>query len=627
MRYQWFFFFVVIGHFFLPAGYAQDVIIQGCYWSCPEDDPNSPIDSSSLVFWVDKMKKQSPALAHAGFTHIWLPSLQTAPPVVVKPLIDNLKSQGISPIAALTINRDSISAFLPLVRQLDSTLGINAYSIASPKTIEPEKIAAALNSFYQDEQPVGLLVAEIRPTGFTGPASEWVNETSQYLNFQPQLEQQPRIYDFPLREALRLACTSSDYDVRLLFENSIRDASSLSGFNIVTLINHPTFKNQNGKEGDFDDPVEDPLLAYAYLLSNNQLGLPAVFYGDYYGAQSNVEGYDEATPLKEAIDQLIKAHHDFIFGATAVEYLNHIGSDKRWKSIDPDIPVDSSGFILFQLDGTYTPAGRQNNPPGNKDVLVGINFSYDTLLLQHEINLSNIQKEDFFTDVIGNAFETQSPLSILDSTTMEYNAVNIGLPPRSYAIWVQGRATAVVPSRIQLSAEGTDNLIEVSWEAAYESNTLGYELERSVNGKSFERLISYKAISGSDDPASYIFLDQDVYPNEQLYYRVKLLDEEGGYEYSAVKTATLFKRDLNVELLDHNANDWKKLLIINSNAKADGLIEVYNAKGELVLAQTQSIKNGETISHIDMTGLSQGVYFIYFKIKDKQWWSTRVAKF
>ena len=627
MRYQWFFFFIVIGNFCLPSGYAQDVIIQGCYWSCPEDDPNSPIDSSSLVFWVDKMKKQSPALAHAGFTHIWLPSLQTAPPVVVKPLIDNLKDQGITPIAALTINRDSISAFLPLVQQLDSTLDINAYSIASPKTIEPEKIATALNSFYQDEQPVDLLVAEIPLSQFAGSPSKWVNTTSQYLNFQPQLEQQPRIYDFSLREALRLACSSTEYDARLLFNNSIRDASSLSGFNIVTLINHPTFKNQNGKEGDFDDPVEDPLLAYAYLLTNNQLGLPAVFYGDYYGDQSDVEGYDEAPSLEEEIDQLIKAHHDFIFGSTAVEYLNRIGSDKQWKSINPDIPVDSSGFVLFQLDGTYTPAGRQNEPPGNKDVLVGINFSYDTLYLQHEINLSNLQKEDFFTDVIGNAFETQSPLSILDSTTMEYNAVNIGLPPRSYAIWIQGRATAVVPSRIQLSAEGTDNLIEVSWDAAYESNTLGYELERSVNGKRFEKLVSYKAISASDDPASYVFLDQDVYPNELLYYRVKLLDQEGGYEYSAVKTAKLFKRDLNFELVDHPTQDWKKLLIINSNATADGLIEAYNAKGELVIKQAQSIKKGETISNIDMTALPQGVYFIDFKINEKQWWSTRIAKF
>lgn len=608
----------------LQSGFSQDIILQGCYWSCPEDDPNEPIDSASLSYWTERMREQAPELAYAGFTYLWLPPLQDAPPDILKPFFEGLTGEGIVPLASIYLQR--APDFLERARTLKKTYGIQAFSLHQARAEDVPKVSAAINQLFLEGSPLSLLVADLGQNTTANQLNKWVSQAASQLNFEAELEAQPRIYDFPLRESLRRACTDPEYDVRQVFDRSMRDASALSGFNVVTFINHPTFKNQNGQPGDQDDPLESPLLAYAYLLANNQIGLPAVFYGDFYGSQSEVEGYEQAPPLKEAISQLIRAHQDFIYGSTSIEYLNEKGSSKQAVYPGDEPRADSSDVLIFQLDGSSTPAGKNNTPPGDKEVLVAINFSKDTLEVLQEINLAHVQPDDYFTDIIGNALEETSYLTTLDSNELERNAITIRLPPRSYSIWVQGRAVEVIPSRIELQARGVDKYVEISWESAYESNLMGYELERSVDGGTFKAIASMQAVSGSSDPASYIFLDEDVYPGERLFYRVKALDKSGGYEYSPVEQAAIFQRKLTFELLD-DKQGIEKYLIIQSNSSANASIHLINAQGELAFSQLQPIQKGKNRATIPTAQLEKGVYFLHFNIGEKQWWSRRLVKF
>ncbi|MCG8326152.1 MAG: T9SS type A sorting domain-containing protein [Chitinophagales bacterium] len=603
---------------------AQDFILQGCYWSCPEDDPESSIDSSSFSYWTERMQQQATELAYAGFTQLWLPPLNNAPVPVLQSFIKSLQHQNISPIAAVKVRNDSIGSFYQQAKRLQDSLGINHFSLYNSTQLAPFHISNGMNQLQDEGNPAAFIVTELGMNFPVKKAAAWINDVTSRLNYSPALESQARVYDFSLRESLRKACTMDEYDVRAIFAASLRDASSLSGFNTVIFVNHPQFKNQNGNTGDMDDLLSDPMLAYAYILSNNQLGLPAVFYGDYYGVQSELEEYIDETPLKTAIDQLIKTHQSYIYGATAVEYLNRIGSDRATINLLPASGADSTRYLIFQLDGTNTVKGNNNRPKGNKDVIVAINFSRDTLLIQQEINMANVAPKDYFTDVIGNALEERSELKEIDSIQSGLNSIIIGLPPRSYSIWVQGRAYEVIPSRISLETSGYENYIEINWETAFESNVYGYELERSVDGKPYEKISSMRALSGSSDPASYMFFDKDVYPEEKLYYRVKLLDKDGGYEYSPVEKASLFRRQLTFEWIP--AQQTKKAnLLINSNAPAVTNIRVYDASGKEVLQQEHNIKKGSNQATLNLNNLKAGVYFVRLKIGNQQWWSQRVV--
>ena len=386
------------------------------------------------------------------------------PPVpILHSFIKSLQHQNINPIAAVKVRNDSIGSFYQQAKRLQDSLGINHFSLYNTSQIASFHVSNGMNQLQEDGNPAAFLVTELEMDFPVKKVAAWVNDVRSRLSYSPALESQVRVYDFSLRENLRKACTLGEYDVRAIFESSLRDASSLSGFNTVIFVNHPQFKNQNGNVGDIDDLLDDPLLAYAYILSNNQLGLPAVFYGDYYGVQSELEEYIDETPLKTAIDQLIKTHQAYIYGSTAVEYLNRIGSDRAAINLLPASGADSTSYLIFQLDGSNTVAGNNNRPKGDKDVLIAINFSTDTLLIQQEINMANVAPKDYFTDVIGNAFEERSELKMIDSLQADVNSVIIGLPPRSYSIWVQGRAYEVIPSRISLETNGYEKYIEINW--------------------------------------------------------------------------------------------------------------------------------------------------------------------
>lgn len=604
----------------LRAG-SQDFVMQGCYWSCPEDSPDVEVDPSALQFWIERMEEQAPELAHAGFTYLWLPSLRRNSPEAVKRLIEGLGRHGIRPVAGLEVGADSLS-FRQQAGYLRQRFGVRAYSINGKKGLDAGAIARDLNAMFLESALPELFVASLPFPAEPARLGKWAAEVIQHLDPETRPDIDPRVYDFPLREALRQACMDTSFDVRLAFERSIRDASALSGYNIMTMVNHPVFKNQNNRRGDWDDLMADPLLAYAYILTNNQLGLPTVYYGDYYGESSELEEYLGKASLKERINQVIKAHKEYIYGSTAVEYLNRRKTDKASFYLSAGWGVDSSRALIFQMDGTNTPAGKAAG--GGKDVLVAINFAYDTLEVIHEINRSNIRDGDYFTDVLGMAAGPRLKV-FADTAHSISGAVLLKLPPRAYGIWVQGRAEKVVASRISLSASSFADMVELNWDIAFESMAIGYEVERSVNGKPFERLAGIAPLSQGEAGASYLYIDKDVFPNEQLRYRIKMLDRQGGFEYSPVETARLQERALSFELLE-SPDEWVRNIKVKSNFDARAELALFDARGKRVLYRMENIRKGANTARLDLSGLPNGVYYLNFYAGKGKTWTKRLVK-
>ena len=607
----------------LPA-ISQDFILQGCYWSCPEDSPETPADSATLQFWISRMESQAPELAYAGFSFLWLPALQPNSPPALQQLLKSLEKNGIYPIAELETGPDSLS-LQQQIHRLDEQFRVAAYSLHSRRQLNAASIARELNQLSRQGKLLKLLVANIPYYNDPQKLGDWVAEVIRNQSDESRSEIDPRVYDYPLREAIRRASVDTAYDVRFIFERSIRDASAISGFNIVTLVNHPFYKNQNGKAGDWDDPLANPMLGYAYTLTNNQIGLPTVSYGDYYGDESELDEYLNYKPLREQIAQLIQAHKDYIYGAIGVEYLNRFETEKASYYPSGKKGVDASRALLFQIDGTNTPAGQRNQPAGNKDVIVAINFADDTLRVVQEVNLSNVRIGDVFTDVLGESLSPKMKVAAMDSAYRIPNSVYLVLPPRSYSLWVQGRASQIVPSRISLAVDAFTDYIELNWDVPYERKTLGYELERSVNGKQFEKLASFRSMDNSDEGASYLYIDKDVYPNEDLYYRVKLIDIEGGVEYSAVEKTILKNRELSFELLE-GPRQWVKTIKVKSNYESQAELSVFDAKGAKVIQRTERIRKGENLANVDLSQLPAGVYILHFTIPPGKEWTKRLVK-
>jgi len=123
---------------------------------------------------------------------------------------------------------------------------------------------------------------------------KYVEDTSHIFN----------LFDVPLHYNFLTAVNEKEnYDLRGLMSNTL---ISCYPENSVTFVdNHDTQPGQS-LESWVDNSFK--LQAYTFILTRQE-GIPCVFFGDYYGMPSN-----DITPLKDALDKLLKARQNFAYG-------------------------------------------------------------------------------------------------------------------------------------------------------------------------------------------------------------------------------------------------------------------------------------------------------------------------
>ncbi|MBK7884175.1 MAG: alpha amylase [Chitinophagaceae bacterium] len=290
-------------------------------------------------------------------------------------------------------------------------LGVRGIRMDAVKHFSPQFVGEMLNSMNASNMNPSLVVGEL----FSTDANElkgWVNSVNAAMTPAAKAAISPKIFDFTLRENLRKACDDDAFDVRNVFTGSLRDLG-LSGFNVVTFANNHDFRQATGFESLIR---KNPNLAYAYILTNNQLGVPTVFYPDYYGYPKPKDGLYAYHPtnlpaLKTEIDALIKVLKTNISGSPSVDYLNRFNTPYSSNFISGS----SNKAMIYQLKGAF----KQGY---SRDIIVAINFGTSTLKVDHQINTNNgaIKPGVKFTDILKrSAF----PFAVVSASNQIYMEV------------------------------------------------------------------------------------------------------------------------------------------------------------------------------------------------------------
>ncbi|WP_299455211.1 T9SS type A sorting domain-containing protein [uncultured Microscilla sp.] len=305
-------------------------------------------------------------------------------------------------------------------------VGIRGLRMDAIKHFTPAFVGDLLDYLHDNGIDPGMVVGEWYGTN-PDELKGWINNVLNSMDKDTKSAIQPKIFDFLLRDHLRQACDLPDYDVRQLYNENLQ-AKGLSGFNIVTFVNNHDFRSPiDAANTNFNMLIKnDPMLAYTFVLSNNQLGVPTIFYPDYYGYQPGKFNYHPTgvAPMKARINQLIKVHKSYIFGANKVEYLNRFGSPYTQVNY---FSGTANKTMIYQLSG-----GK-----AGKEVIVAINFSDQPLRVDHQIK--PMAQGTRFTDVLGRS---AYPYAVVDGQ----NRIYVDLPARSYSVWVQGEV-ATIPLR------------------------------------------------------------------------------------------------------------------------------------------------------------------------------------
>jgi len=247
------------------------------------------------------------------------------------------------------------------------------------------------------------------------------------------------------------------------------------------------------------------------------------------------------------------------------------------------IPADSEGILYICDNGNCTPvtAGQVISPA--------------------QITLLSFQPNPSFTgDAVFYYFATDT-----------YNQVsNVA----SYTIPVTGITSGTLPVTILGFTGSIDKkLVQLNWQTSLELNSSYFEAQKSSDGTSFETFATFTARGNSNVTSNYQATDDlFFYLKNAVFYRIKMVDTDGKFKYSAVLIIKL-----NAAAVKNNVKAWPVPYVnalnveYNSEINQQVTISISNINGAKTLTTTSNVRKGQNIITINQAqSTPSGTYLL-----------------
>lgn len=155
---------------------------------------------------------------------------------------------------------------------------------------------------------------------------------------------------------------------------------------------------------------------------------------------------------------------------------------------------------------------------------------------------------------------------------------------------------------LQFTADRQGTTALLNWKTSNEINTGRFEIQHSTDGLQFNN-IGIVAATNKPGINNYRFTHPAI-SNGANYYRLKMIDVDGKFTYSAVKIIRLDDQAL-LQVLPNPVHQ----VVTVKGLEANGTIEILTADGKLV---KRLVTTGNTIS-IDMGNIAGGIYVLRYQ--------------
>ena len=281
----------------------------------------------------------------------------------------------------------------------------------------------------------------------------------------------------------------------------------------------------------------------------------------------------------------------FSLKSKAGKSVNYISIDKF------NIRISASGPIKYQIDyqidgGTFSPCATVTGPPRTTG-----NYTIGPVDLSNISFLQNVTPDKTVTFRITPFDATSVSGSFL---------IGSGTTDTDADFSLTGAFTeGVVPVTL---SDFTSNKIKdkvlLKWETKSEVNFHHFDLERSTDGKAFYSIAKINA-SKLSIGSQYDYIDNT--PNTTNYYRLKMVDIDGRFEYSKVLSESFDAAKTPFSVYPSISKGSTIEAIFEKISEA-AQIKVFNINGQLM--NIYNLKAGASSETIDISSFTEGVYFL-----------------
>lgn len=162
--------------------------------------------------------------------------------------------------------------------------------------------------------------------------------------------------------------------------------------------------------------------------------------------------------------------------------------------------------------------------------------------------------------------------------------------------------------------------VALSWQTDQEVNLSNFTIEASTDAVNWQAISTLPAAGNGNNNKQLGYQYYDKRPaafNTQIYYRLKIIDKDGGYKYSAVKTIKLKNEDIII--ISANANPQQSqrdaVYTVHSNKATPLSITVIDETGKMLYNNTRQIIVGANTVQIPAATLRNAgkLYIVRFK--------------
>ena len=146
----------------------------------------------------------------------------------------------------------------------------------------------------------------------------------------------------------------------------------------------------------------------------------------------------------------------------------------------------------------------------------------------------------------------------------------------------------------------------VKWSTATEINSKNFEVQRSIDGRSF---VTISTVAAKGAASEYSFVDEKPFAGVN-YYRLKQVDNDGKFAISAIKTIK-FDTDVKfvINIYPNPASEILNVKVSNADAKQ---IRIFNSLGKSVYTTNVVSTNNQIL----VSKLTTGAYFVEITMID-----------
>jgi hypothetical protein len=163
-----------------------------------------------------------------------------------------------------------------------------------------------------------------------------------------------------------------------------------------------------------------------------------------------------------------------------------------------------------------------------------------------------------------------------------------------------------------------DNQVALHWQTAQEINTTLFELEASANNADWNKVATISAKGNVASAQSYAFTDKNpIAFGSNIYYRLKIVDKDGSFAYSAVQTILLKNAGIVIQSLSPQPLRAlsKATFRIQSDSRKSIAVAVSDISGRLLFKTNKWVEVGSQIVEIpgDKIAFSRGLVIVNFR--------------